>query len=58
MSEKERQVLEEKLKNLKNILDFYVKYRNEVGSMNRSQMESHIDDILDMINDIKKQLGQ
>ena len=56
MSPKERQNLEEERVNLKKILDFYVEFRDHIASMRDKEIDRHIDDILDRIIEINKQL--
>ncbi|WP_157488177.1 hypothetical protein [Dyadobacter crusticola] len=56
MNQEERSVLEEELIYLKNILDFYVKFSSRVLSMDAPQIEAHIDDILDRLNEIENRL--
>ena len=56
MSPKEREILEEERINLKNILDFYVQFRNRILSMKDEEVDAHINDILDRLSEIQKLL--
>jgi hypothetical protein len=58
MSQEERKVLGEELIYLKNILDFYVEFNSRILSMDSSEIEAHINDILDRLNEIENLLKQ
>ena len=55
INDEERQELIEEIRLLKAILDFHVKNQDQT-LLNKADFEAHVNDILDRINVIKKQL--
>lgn len=55
INDEKRQELIEEIRLLKTILDFHVKNQDQT-LLNKDDFEAHVNDILDRINDINKQL--
>lgn len=56
MSDAEREELEDEERLLKLLLDFHIKYEDEMSSMDEEAKVKHIDAILDRIWEVKQLL--
>ena len=51
-----REEIEDNIINLNRLIKYYVENGKELMNLSEAEVNSHIDDMLDLINDFKKQL--